>query len=54
MASFIKFCQIGVELSHGNESVEEQQEAEEAEEQMKTKTICLPRYKFGSTRCRLS
>ena len=47
MASFIKFCQIVVELSHGNERVEEQQqeqEEEEEEEETETKTICLPRY----------
>ena len=47
MASFIKVCQI--ELSHGNQSVEEQEEAEaaeaaEEEEETETKTICLPRY----------
>ena len=31
MASFIKFCQIIVELSHGNESVEEEEEQQQEE-----------------------
>ena len=33
-----KFHQIVVELSHGNKSVEEQ------EDETETKTVCLPRY----------
>ena len=40
--SFIKFRQIFLELSHGNESVEEEQEQEQEEEEMETKTICSP------------
>ena len=47
MASFIKSCQIVIELSHGKEHVEdpeEEQEEQEEEEKIETKPICLPRY----------